>query len=68
MMGFCTITGEPTDNVEVHHHNHRKGDNYPDNLREVDRRNHMHHHENEGAVDHLTKRRYGPNYPVNLGP
>lgn len=61
--GFCTITGKPTDHPETHHHNHRRGDNHPDNLRPVDRRNHMQHHENDEAVDDLAKQRYGPPSP-----
>lgn len=67
-IGFCSITGKPTTDVEIHHDNHRRGDNHPDNLRAVDRRNHMHHHDNDEAVDNHTKQRYGPDSPSDLGP
>lgn len=67
-MTGCRICGLPTDRPETHHHNHRKGDNDPDNLRPVDRRCHMEHHENDRAVDRLAEQRYGPQSPSNLGP
>jgi len=66
-MDACTHCGRPTDDPETHHHNHRKGDNHPDNLRTVDRRHHMQHHENDRAVDEHTEQRYGPRRP-NTGP
>lgn len=65
-MTGCRICGRPAHKAETHHHNERKGDNGPDNLRPVDRRCHMHHHENEAAVDRLTEQRYGPPTPRNF--
>lgn len=62
-MRGCSCCGLPTDRPEEHHHNERKGDNQPDNLRTVDRRHHMQHHENDRAVDNLTEERYGPPRP-----
>ena len=50
MTDTCAHCGKPTDRVEEHHVNHRKGDNHPDNLSPRDRRCHMHHHENERAA------------------
>lgn len=67
-MTHCTICGEPADHTETHHHNQRRTDNDPDNLRSVDRRCHMHHHGNDRAVDDLTEQRFGPRRPSNLGP
>lgn len=56
MTGYCACCGKPTSRTEVHHVNHRKADNHPDNLSPRDRRCHMVHHDNEGAVKHP----YGP--------
>lgn len=67
-MTGCTICGGPCDRPEQHHHNHQKGDNDPDNLRPVHRRCHMHHHDNDRAVDHLSEQRFGPPRPTSLGP
>jgi hypothetical protein len=50
MTETCACCGKPTDNVEIHHHNHRKGDNHPDNLTPRDRHCHMEHHRNERAA------------------
>ena len=68
MSSYCTICGDAASETESHHHNHRRGDNHPDNLRPVHRRCHMHHHENERAVDQLAEQRYGPPSPSRLGP
>jgi len=46
----CACCGKPTDRAETHHHNHRKGDNHPDNLTPRDRRCHMDHHDNQRAA------------------
>lgn len=62
-MTGCACCGKPTDHAEEHHHNHRRGDNDPDNLRDVDRRCHMEHHRNNRAVDDYTSQRFGPARP-----
>lgn len=67
-MTGCAICGGPADHPEEHHHNQRKGDNDPDNLRDVHRRCHMQHHENDRAVDDLTEQRYGPRRPNTATP
>jgi transposase len=59
MTDTCACCGKPTDAVEEHHVNHRKGDNHPDNLSVRDRRCHMEHHNNERAA----KFAHGPGGP-----
>lgn len=66
-MTGCACCGKPTGCPEEHHHNERRGDNVPDNLRTLDRRHHMEHHENERSVDELTEQRFGPRRP-SAGP
>lgn len=67
-MTGCTICGGPVERPDTHHHNEQRGDNHPDNLRDVHRRCHMHHHDNDRAVDGQSTRRYGPGGSVATGP
>lgn len=63
-MNACSICGgpiTPADRGETHHNDHSKDDADPDNLRDVHRRCHMHHHENDRATDGTE--RYAPNAP-----
>lgn len=62
-MTGCSFCGRPVDRPETHHHNQRKGDNQPDNLRPAHRSCHMEHHGNDRAVDDLAKQRFGPPRP-----
>lgn len=62
-MTGCSLCGKSVDRPEEHHHNQRKADNHPDNLRPVHRRCHMKHHGNDRAVDDLAEQRYGPPRP-----
>ena len=68
-MTGCSICGGPLDDTpEEHHHNQRRGDNDPNNLRDVHRRCHMEHHENDRAVDGQAEQRYGPRRPSTRPP
>jgi len=62
----CSICGDPVEDPETHHHNEQRDDD-PDNLRDVHRRCHMEHRENDRAVDGLAEQRYGPRSP-STGP
>lgn len=68
MTETCSCCGKPTHHPEEHHHNQTRGDNHPDNLQTRDRRCHHTHHDNEGAVDHHTKNKYGPPGPASYTP
>jgi len=63
----CSMCGRPVERPETHHDDHTKDDTDPDNLRDVHRRCHMHHHDNDRATDGDASRRYGPATP-STGP
>lgn len=56
----CACCGKPTDAAHTHHVNHRKADNFPDNLSPRDRRCHMKHHENDRAAASYGRSRHLP--------